>query len=330
MSEMILSVTENQYCIEQKYRPLTLDECILPSNVYKDIKGLIRKGRIPSILLHSKSPGTGKTTTALAISNEVDAESMFVTGGCLRIANLRNEITDFATTQTTRSGGKVLIIDEGDNPDMKAVHKELRSWMEAFSDNCTVIMTCNNLDAIPDNLRSRFRVVEYGQINCGSEEEDQAEKTRMIKNMIMRCLKICENEGWVVEDKRVIAKVVTDCFPDFRRVLTTLDRYGSNGVIDSGILNTLVSTTRVVDNVIQLLKGRKMVQIRNICPSIATDFGGFITSLYNKGISQVEPSSIRMFIKAISEAQKYANTVPNIEILVFDMLADLAFEVEWK
>lgn len=326
---MSLNTDNTQHMLEMKYRPNTIAECILPSRDTETFNGMIKKGRLAHLLLCSKSPGTGKTTVARALANEIDAEMMFISGGNLRIADLRNEITDFANTATRRKGGKVLIIDEGDNPDMKAVHKELRSWMEAYGDNCTVIMTCNNSEVIPKALKSRFRTVEFGTIVADSEEKVREEEARMKFAMIKRCLQICESEGLVVEDKKIIKELVVKNFPDFRKTVTELDTYSSNGVIDVGILNIINRSSKDMDLLFTLIKEKDIRSIRSLIPNFASNYSGFINQFYEQAMMRVSGSP-RMVIKILAENQKYADTVPNIEIHLIDMLADMAIEVTWK
>lgn len=314
---------QNENMWEQRYRPPTIEECILSDYDRERFNGIVKSGRIPSLLLYSKSPGTGKTTVARALCNDIDAEIMFISGGKLRIDDLRITLTEFATTTTAKKGGKVIIIDEGDNKGMKSVHEELRSWMEAFSFNCSIIMTCNNVEAIPKPLRSRFRQFEFGN----HTEEDQI---KMMREMIKRTITICELEKIEVTENKVIASLVKNNFPDFRAVITTLNSYAVCGRIDEGVLTKANQATEQMNEVVEALKSRKMGELRKLVPRFAVDYDTFITKLYERLFGEIKPTSIRMMIKYIAENQKYANDVPNVEIHLFDLLADLSTELEWK
>ena len=97
----IVSVTDGQPLWMQKFRPLTIDECILPEH----IKSILRPyGDINVPLQHlilNGPPGAGKTTAGLAIANERDANVLMISaskdGG---IDTLRNQIYEFATTRS--------------------------------------------------------------------------------------------------------------------------------------------------------------------------------------------------------------------------------------
>lgn len=320
---MAVTANPKEFMWEQRFRPQTLSECILPAHDIERFTGIIAGKRIPSILLYSKSPGTGKTTIARVLCNEVDAEVFFISGGNLRIDDLRNSLSEFANTMTTKPGGKVIIIDEGDNKGMKAVHEELRSWMEAYSSNCSIIMTCNNVEAIPAPLRSRFRPFEFGN----PTDED---KKRMMREMIVRAEEICKLENVVVTERKAIAALVKQNFPDLRAVITILDSYAASGKIDEGVLSKSTQATENMNDLVALLRGKKLGEVRAMVPKFTVDYGNFITKLYDRLFTEIKPTSIRIMIKYIAENQKYANDIPNMEIHLFDLLADLSSDMEWK
>lgn len=320
---MNISVNPNEWMWEQKYRPNTIAECILPKSDADRFSGVVKSGRIPHILLCSKSPGTGKTTMARVLCNEIDAEVFFISGGNLRIDTLRTELTQYASTMTRKPGGKVIIIDEADNPGMRSVHAELRSWMEAYSNNCSVIMTCNNAEVIPAALKSRCRVIEFGN----PTDED---KKRMMIEMIRRCMDICANEGVVVESQKAIAALVKKNFPDLRGTITELDSYAKSGVIDEGVLSHSTKSTESMTQLIEFIRTKNLGEVRKLVPKFTADYTSFITVLYNNAIKEVSTKSIRMLVKLIAENQKHVTNIPNMEIHLFDLLADMALELEWK
>ncbi|ASU00516.1 clamp loader subunit [Aeromonas phage AS-yj] len=326
----MLSVDNSHHMMEMKFRPQSIAECILPRHDIERFNGLIKLGRIPHLLLCSKSPGTGKTTTALALANDVDADVMFISGGNLRINDLRTTLTDFASTSTRKKGGKIIIIDEGDNDDMSAVQKELRSWMEAYGGNCTIIMTCNNIEKIIDPLRSRFRIFEFGKVVEESEELVKADELRMMKEMIVRCFAICKEEGIEIRDKNSIAALVKKNFPNFRTTITEMNKYAACGYIDEGVLTSVNRSTKEMEKLFELIKAKKVQEIRQLVPNFSSDYVNFVNAFYERATTQVTGQSYRMMIKILAEFQKFASTVPNMEIHLMDMLSDMACEVNWK
>ena len=319
----MIETNPKQFMWEQKYRPTMLKDCILPQKDIDVFSGIIKSGRIPHILLCSKSPGTGKTTMAHVLCNEVDAEVLFISGGELRIDELRGNLTRFASSMTMKKGGKVIIVDEADNPGMKSVHAELRSWMEAYSHTCSVIMTCNNAEVIPKALHSRCRVIEFGNPSAD-------DKKRMIREMLARCEKICKQENIVVESRKAVAALVVKNFPDLRSTITELDSYAKSGVIDEGVLSNSSRATEDFAELLTALKEKKLGTVRQLVPKFTADYASFITNLYNKLFVEIKPTSIRVLVGAIAENQKYSSLVSNLEIHILDLLVTISCEMEWK
>lgn len=319
---MNISVNPKEFMLEQKYRPSTISECILPALDKEVLNGIVKDGRAPHIILVSKSPGTGKTTVARALAHDLDAEMLFVNGADAKIDYIRNELTRFASTKTMRKGGKIIVIDEFDRRGLADAQRHLRSFMEAYSHNCSIIMTANNADGIIEPLKSRSRVIEFG--NPTSQD-----KVNMMKSMILRCKTILENENVKLEDIKVLGALVKKNFPDFRRTLTELDRYAKKGVIDSGILARMDEASDI-EQMIEALKAKDFKTIRGLTNRYVNDYPTFITKLYDALYSQAQPSSIPGIILTIGDNQKYYQQVANLEIHISMMLVQLMMETQWK
>jgi len=63
----------------ERYRPHTIDDCILPESLKKPFRDHIAAGELPHFLFHGTA-GTGKTTVARALCDEIGAEYMFING----------------------------------------------------------------------------------------------------------------------------------------------------------------------------------------------------------------------------------------------------------
>ncbi|MEC9064750.1 MAG: AAA family ATPase, partial [Pseudomonadota bacterium] len=102
----------------EKYRPQTIDECILPENIKKTFSDFLNKGEIPNMLL-SGPPGVGKTTVAKALCNQLGVDYYVINGSDEGrfLDTVRNNAKNFASTVSLSSeaGHKVIIIDEADN-----------------------------------------------------------------------------------------------------------------------------------------------------------------------------------------------------------------------
>ena len=129
----------------EKYRPKTIEQCILPQNVKDTFTNFVQQGEIPNLLL-SGTAGVGKTTIAKALCNELGADFYVINGSDEGrfLDTVRNQAKSFAATVslTSSSKHKILIIDEADNttPDVQLL---LRASIEEFQKNCRFIFTCN-------------------------------------------------------------------------------------------------------------------------------------------------------------------------------------------
>ena len=126
----------------EKYRPKTIDECILPDSIKKTFQDFLVAGEIPNMLL-SGPPGIGKTTVAKALCNELGADYYVINGSDEGrfLDTVRNNAKNFASTVslTSDSKHKVIIIDEADNT-TSDVQLLLRASIEEFSRNCSSMM----------------------------------------------------------------------------------------------------------------------------------------------------------------------------------------------
>ena len=129
----------------EKYRPTTIDECILPKSIKKTFQDFVDRGEIPNMLL-SGPPGIGKTTVAKALCNQLGADYYVINGSDEGrfLDTVRTNAKNFASTVslTSESKHKVIIIDEADNT-TSDVQLLLRASIEECSKNCRFIFTCN-------------------------------------------------------------------------------------------------------------------------------------------------------------------------------------------
>ena len=102
----------------EKYRPKTIEECILPTNIKKTFQDFLHKGEIPNMLLAGPA-GCGKTTVAKALCNELGVDVYVINGSDEGrfLDTVRNTAKNFASTVSLQATGKhkVIIIDEADN-----------------------------------------------------------------------------------------------------------------------------------------------------------------------------------------------------------------------
>ena len=100
--------------LNEKYRPTTVNDCILPNRVKEQVSHLIKDGNIPTMLF-TGGPGCGKTTLARAIANEVGADVLFINASLENSVDMiRTQMTQFASTVSFSDAKKITILDEAD------------------------------------------------------------------------------------------------------------------------------------------------------------------------------------------------------------------------
>ena len=211
----------------EKYRPKTIQDCVLPKDMKKTFSEFVKKG-IPNLLL-TGGAGVGKTTVAKAMLDEMGYDYILINGSEESgIDVLRNKMKNFASTMSLEGSRKFIIIDEADYLNPQSTQPALRGMIEEFHKNCGFILTCNFKNRIIDPLHSRCSVVEFSV--------PKEEKQTLAQDFMKSVKNVLTTEN-IEHDDRVIAELIMKFFPDWRRCLNELQRYSVSGKIDGGILH---------------------------------------------------------------------------------------------
>jgi len=222
-----MEVRDEQFLWVERYRPRTLDDCILPEVQKKFFQVFLNKGEIQNMLLCG-SAGVGKTTVARALCEQLGTDYIIINGSEESgIDVLRTKIKQFASSVSFTGKTKVVILDEADYLNPNSTQPALRAFIEEFSANCRFIFTCNFKNRIIAPLHSRCAVVEF--------KLTKEDKPKIASRFMKRVKFILENEN-VEYNEKVIATLLLKHFPDYRRILNELQRYSVSGKIDEGIL----------------------------------------------------------------------------------------------
>ena len=218
----------------EKYRPVTIDDCILPSELKQTFQQFVDNEEIPNLLL-TGTAGVGKTTVAKAMLEQIGCTYMMINGSEESgIDTLRTKIKNFASTVSMDGKRKYVILDEADYLNPQSTQPALRGFIEEFSRNCGFILTCNFRNRIIEPLHSRCSTVEFRIPN--------EEKPKLAMGFMKRVQHILETEN-VNSNEKVVADLINKFFPDWRRCLNELQRYSATGSIDAGILVNLSDTS---------------------------------------------------------------------------------------
>jgi len=305
----------------EKYRPTTIEECILPEDTKKVFKGFLEQEEIPNLLL-SGSAGVGKTTIAKALCEELGADSYVINGSDEGrfLDTIRNQAKTFASTVslTSESRHKVIIVDEADNttPDVQLL---LRASIEEFQKNCRFIFTCNYKNKIIQPLHSRCSVVDFNI---------KKDKQKLAEAFFGRVCEILRKESVKFED-RVVAEVVTKYFPDFRRTLNELQRYSATGQIDSGILSS--GNEFSVEKVVGHLRKKEFTNMKKwVAQNMDNEPQVIMRKIYDNLYNYFDPKSIPEAVLIISEYQYKSSFVVDQEINLVAFMTELMMRCEYR
>ena len=306
----------------EKYRPKTIEECILPSSIKKTFTEFLNRGEIPNMLL-SGPPGIGKTTVAKALCNELGVDFYLINGSDEGrfLDTVRNNAKNFASTVSLSSDAKhkVIIIDEADNTG-NDVQLLLRAFIEEFANNCRFIFTCNYKNKILEPLHSRCAVVDFS-IN-GKEKEE------IMLLFFKRLKSILDTEG-VQNEPKVLAKLISKHFPDWRRVLNECQRYSVSGKIDSGILVTFSDVA--VNDVVKNLKDKNFPEVRKwVNSNLDNDSNVLLRRVYDALTEVLDGPSIAAAVLIVAKYQYQSAFVADQEINLLAAMTEIMVECEFK
>jgi DNA polymerase III delta prime subunit len=306
----------------EKYRPKTIEDCILPETTKQMFREFLNKGEIPNMLL-AGPPGIGKTTVAKALCNELGVDVYVINGSDEGrfLDTVRNNAKNFASTVSLSSDAKhkVVIIDEADNTG-NDVQLLLRAFIEEFAGNCRFIFTCNYKNKIIEPLHSRCAVVDFSIKG--------KEKTALAGLFFKRLQDILDAEG-VRFDQRVLAELINKHFPDWRRVLNECQRYSVGGEIDSGILATFSDVA--VNDLIKNLKEKNFSEVRKwVVANLDNDASVLLRRVYDACYGCLSPASIPAAVLVIAKYQYQCAFVADQEINMLACLTELMVECEFK
>ena len=306
----------------EKYRPTTIDECILPDNIKKTFKDFLNRGEIPNMLL-AGPPGVGKTTVAKALCNELGADFYVINGSDEGrfLDTVRNNAKNFASTVSLSSEAKhkVIIIDEADNTG-NDVQLLLRAFIEEFAGNCRFIFTCNYKNKILEPLHSRCVVVDFSIRG--------KEKQQIAASFFQRLNFILDKER-IETDKKVLAELINKHFPDWRRVLNECQRYSVGGKIDSGILAAFSDVA--VDDLIKNLKEKNFPEVRKwVSNNMDNDTSVLFRRIYDSLYKSLVANTIPAAVLVIAKYQYQMAFVADQEINMLACLTEIMVECEFK
>jgi DNA polymerase III delta prime subunit len=303
----------------EKYRPQTIEDCILPDATKATFKEFLKKGEVPNLLLCGTA-GTGKTTVARALCEELGCDYIVINGSDegRQIDTLRTKIKSFASAISFESKTKVVIIDEADYLNRESVQPALRAFIETFSENCRFIFTCNYKQKIIAPLHSRTTVIEF--------KTDKKDQVGLAGKFMKRMQFVLDAEGVTYKDK-VLAELLMKYIPDYRRVLNELQRYSSSGTIDEGILSNISDIN--TKDLISSLKDKDWKKMRQwVANNVDTDPQGIFRYIYDSLLPEIK--TVPQMVLLIADYQYKAAFVADQEINLTACLTEIMASIQFK
>lgn len=214
----------------EKWRPHTIAECILPEYLKKQFGDIVKSGIIPHMTLIGGA-GIGKTTVARALGDEMNTSYIVINASKDgNIDTIRTTIEGFASTMSFNGERKLIIMDEADGMNALSAQPALRGSIEYFQANCSFILTANIDAKILPPILSRCPAIRF---------KIPREERKLVAGAFFKRVEVILTQESVQYDRKVVAEVVQQYFPDFREVLGVLQQYSMSGKIDAGILATI-------------------------------------------------------------------------------------------
>ena len=289
----------------EKYRSKTLNEYVGNENVKLTISKYLEQNDIQNLIFYGPA-GTGKTTLAKLIVNNIDCDYLYINASDERgIETIRDKVSGFASVASFKPL-KIVILDEADFLTIQA-QASLRSVIETFSRSTRFILTCNFVERIIDPLQSRCQVLKIIPPS--------------IKDVARHVAGILDQEN-ITWDNQSLGTIVKQFYPDIRKILGTaqLSTIDNKIVLDKSIL---VSNNYIEQVINELKTSKNWKTIRQIiADSNINDYDELFKALYDNS-SVYAGGQEGMITIIIEEYQYHANFRIDKEINIMACIAKI-------
>ena len=296
--------------LAEKYRPTELNEYVGNEKLKDFISQCIQDNDIPHLLLYS-GPGTGKTTLAKLIINNIDCDYIYINASEERGMDvIRDKVMRFASSATFEPL-KVVILDEADFMTPTAL-ASLRNILETFSNTTRFILTCNYIEKIPDPIKSRCQTIK---INPPSKMD----VAKHLNNVM-------EKEGIIYEPKD-LGLIITKHYPDIRKMFNNIQLSINKNTNTLTLDKSLLVSSIYIDEVIESLKKPTHKTLSNIRQIIAdsgtSDFDELYRVLFDKIEEYSSGNEVGLCIIAIHDHMYKANFRIDKEINIISLISTI-------
>ena len=307
MANSVRLTSNNKHTLlNERYRPTTLDGYVGNEQLKTTIAKYLEQNDIQNYLFHGQA-GTGKTTLAKIVINNLDCESLYINASDERgIETIRDKVVGFASVASFKPL-KVVILDEADFLTIQA-QASLRNVIETYSKSTRFILTCNFIERIIDPIQSR----------CQTFKIQAPTKSDVAKHLV-NILEI-EKTNFDLEQ---IKSLVNQYYPDIRKMLNTIQASTVNNTLSLD-KSTLSSTSYMSDVLKELtLDKPNYTTIRQtIADAEVSDFDGLHRYLFDNS-DQYLPNKQGTVAMLINEHQYQSNFRIDKEINTMSLIQNL-------
>lgn len=304
----------------EKYRPQKVRDTILPKTLKEKLQGYVDDGLVPNITMNG-GPGVGKTTAARSMFTELKADYYFINSSMNgNIDTLRTDISDFASSVSFTGRRKYVLLDEADYLNPNSTQPALRGVIEEFSRNCGFLLTANYAARLIEPLRSRCPPIDFSiPVN---------ERETLAEEFFVRVQEILGLEG-IQFQPEVVAEIITQYFPDWRKVLNVLQNSVRDRKIGTGAL--AVVSDHEIRKLYGYLKKSNFSQVREWAAQHGTDHPkDLFRSLYAMSEEYLTPSGQAQLAVSLNKHEYNAAFVANQEINLVAAMVEIMTEAEFK
>ena len=303
----------------EKYRPATVGDTILPQSLKATFQAIVDGGELPNMLF-TGTAGTGKTTVAKAICNELGSDYILVNGSEEgNIDTLRGKIKQFASSVSLQGGYKVVILDEADYLNPQSTQPALRGFIEEFANNCRFILTCNFKNRIIEPLHSRCGVYEFN-----TTKKDLVD----LSGQFFKHFTYILNQENVQHDNKAVADLIMKYAPDWRRVLNEGQRNAISGMGIDGS-NHGVSSNSLGDLAIALKEKNFKAMRRWVVDNMDMDTTAIFRGVYDSMNTYIDPASIPQVVLILADYQYKDAFVADHELNIVACMTEIMANVRF-
>ncbi len=312
-------IKKDEHLWFNKYRPTTVQECILPVEIKQIFQNYVDSKQIQHLIMFGK-PGIGKTTIAYALAEQIGADLLYIDASSESgIDMIRTKVTQFCSTMSLEGNLKIILLDEADRLS-QAAREALRPIFERFSKGTRFILTGNNKSGISEAIDSRCATIDF--------TIPKKETPKLAAQFLKRLKFILDSENVSYDDK-VLVELIMRHFPNYRKIINEVQKYASSGTIDVGILSTFSNDS--FHQLVGMIKEKRFTDARTwVNDNSDIEPGFFYKQLYENCSKVLEPSSIPELVLILAKYQYQAAFALDQEINSTAAIVELMSSMRFK